>query len=336
MQFAVGADDFITYLTARSLGLQHHRLPLRHFFTVFPFRPHTLFTRHTSPSGHLSYWYRPHTSRTRLPLLFIHGIGAGMRTYTGFLRDFLRSDPASADGQQTGVLALELMPISMRLTRRMPAHDELLSAVLAVLAHHGWGQRGAFVTLAHSYGTIVATHLLRHLARKGCPVGPVLLADPVALSIHWGAIPHNFLYRAPRKASEWQLQYFAAAEMCVAHALTRRFDWAENVLWKGELKGIGRATVALAGEDIIVETRAVREYLCDDGDGGGARLVRAGEERMTRPQGDEGRVGKGGLDVLWFEGINHSEMFERARHWRLLVAILHDYCRVSEEIPPRV
>src|SRR5256886_8319713 len=48
-------------------------------------------------------------------------------------------------------------------------------------------------------------------------VGPMLLIDPVAISIHFGEIPHNFIYRAPRKASEWQLHYFASTDLGIAH-----------------------------------------------------------------------------------------------------------------------
>lgn len=307
----------MTYLTAHRTGLRHHRIPLRHFFTVFPFRPHTLLTPHTSPSHRMSYWYRPHTSTTRLPVLFIHGIGVGMRTYTGFFRDFMQADDAGDDGQ-IGIIAIEIMPISMRITKRMPPRAEMLAGILKILQHHGWDR---FAIMGHSYGTIIATHILQHLKDTG-RVGPMLLVDPVTLSIHWGDIPYNFLYRSPRKASEWQLHYFASTDMCVAHSLTRRFDWSENVLWKDDMKG--RAVmVALASEDIILDPIAVHDYLNDD------------ELEPRSYRADE--IGHGGrhqqrisgLDIVWFDGVNHAEMFDSAKGWNPLVTILQSYCRMA-------
>jgi len=312
VQFAVGADDIMTYSMARYIGLQHHRLPLRYFFTVFPFRPHTLFTKHKSPSDRIAYWYRPHTSATRLPVLFIHGIGVGMRTYTGFLRDFVQAD-AAGDGQ-TGIIAIELMPISIRITKGMPPRSELLAEILKILQHHGWGR---FTLMGHSYGTIIATHILQHLQGTG-RVGPMLLVDPVTLSIHWGGIPYNFLYRLPRKASEWQLQYFASTDMCVAHTITRRFDWTNNVLWKDDMKG-RTITIALASEDIILDPFALHDYLLSDDE-----LA----ARSHKPRDLLRNHHSSGLDVVWFDGINHSEMFDKAEHWQPLVTVLHSYCRM--------
>ncbi|KAK0649312.1 hypothetical protein B0T16DRAFT_491964 [Cercophora newfieldiana] len=214
----VGADDLMTYAAMRYYGLQHFRLPLSRSLTVFPFRPHTIFSQHTSPSKQLSYWYRPHTSTKRLPVLF-HGVGAGLRTYASFLGDFIRNDTVAADDGETGVIAVEIMPISMRMTGGCLPRQEMLAELLAILRYHGWDK---IVVAAHSYGMIIATHLLQTLEPER--LGPMLLVDPVTVLIHWGEVPFNFLYRQPRSASEWQLQYFASTEMGIAHAITRRFD----------------------------------------------------------------------------------------------------------------
>ncbi|EFX01894.1 alpha beta hydrolase fold family [Grosmannia clavigera kw1407] len=315
---AIGTDDILTYAKARLLGLQHYRLPLRDFFTVFPLRPHTLFTRHTSPSSHVSYWHRPHTSPTRLPVLFIHGIGAGLRTYIGFLADFIAADVA-ADGQ-TGVIALELMPISMRVTREMLPREEMLAEILAILDHHGWDR---FAVMGHSYGTILATHLLQHL-ESGGRVGPLLLVDPVTFSMQWGDIPYNFIYRQPHKASEWQLHYFASTDMGAAHSITRRFDWTVNVLWREELKG-RTVTVVLAGRDIILDTRALQSYLAAD-----EELSPHVFDAKDLPASGR-RDAREGLDIVWYDDLNHAEVFESAAAWRPLVPILHSYCEVAYE-----
>ncbi|KAK7211061.1 hypothetical protein V2G26_018239 [Clonostachys chloroleuca] len=54
---------------------------------IFPARLLTLFTTSRSPARSLTYWCRPHTSNTRLPVLFIHGIGIGLYPNIPFLAD---------------------------------------------------------------------------------------------------------------------------------------------------------------------------------------------------------------------------------------------------------
>ena len=53
-------------------GFKHHTIPK--WFHSFPPRPHTILSE-KSADPDLSYWYRPHRSRTKLPVLFLHGIG---------------------------------------------------------------------------------------------------------------------------------------------------------------------------------------------------------------------------------------------------------------------
>ncbi|KAI1430302.1 alpha beta hydrolase fold family [Xylaria sp. FL1777] len=312
----VGMDDLMTYVQGRVMGLDHYRLSLRESLTVFPFRPHTLFTTHKSPSPNLSYWYRQHTATKRLPILLIHGIGAGMRTYTGFLRDLMEND-SNSDGQ-VGIIALEIMPISMRITRGIPPRKELLREIVTILNHHGWDR---FVVLGHSYGSIIATHLLRHPETMN-RVGPMVLADPVTLSIHWGGIPYNFLYRPPRKASEWQLHYFASTDMGVAHSITRRFDWSENVLWKDDMKGLD-ISVVLSGQDIILDPIALRNYLASDSSLKARQYV-----STPSPLSQEG-FGESGLQVLLYEELNHAEIFENRKDWLILVQLVLMYAEMG-------
>ncbi|ROT42901.1 hypothetical protein SODALDRAFT_355092 [Sodiomyces alkalinus F11] len=48
--------------------------------------------------------------------------------------------------------------------------------------------------------------------------------------------------------------------MDVSHTLSRRFFWADNILWKEDIQG-HHATVILAARDLIVDTAAVSAYL---------------------------------------------------------------------------
>lgn len=97
--------------------------------------------------------------------------------------------------------------------------------------------------------------------------------------------------RKPTRANEHLLSYFGSKDIGISHTLFRRFFWADNVLWKDDIHG-HQVTVALAGRDIVTNTKVIREYLTGS----------ANES--------------GGLDVLWFPELDHGQVFDdnRARH----------------------
>jgi len=67
----VGVIDTCSFPVLYPLGFKHHSPGS--IFHVFPPRPFTMFSD-PSPVP-LPYWYRPHRSRTKTPVLFLHGIG---------------------------------------------------------------------------------------------------------------------------------------------------------------------------------------------------------------------------------------------------------------------
>jgi hypothetical protein len=112
-------------------------------FAVFPPRLQTLIGTSSSPSPDLSYWFRPHTSQTKLPVLFLHGIGIGLYPYGNFLAELKQKD---IDGD-VGIIAVEIMPISFRITGEAIAKDVLCKQILTILDHHGFDE---FVLVSHS------------------------------------------------------------------------------------------------------------------------------------------------------------------------------------------
>jgi len=67
----VAVIDMYSPLVLYPLGFRHHSSGS--IFHVFPPRPFTTLSNH-SPAP-LPYWYRPHRSKTKTPVLFLHGIG---------------------------------------------------------------------------------------------------------------------------------------------------------------------------------------------------------------------------------------------------------------------
>ena len=122
-----------------------HRTSLLRFFSIFPLRPFTLFATYSSPGKTLTYWHRPHTSKTRLPILFIHGIGVGLYPYINFLAD-LNANDEDEDGQ-VGIIAIEILSVSSRITAEAMLKEEMCDEVRQTLNAHGWEK---VVLVSHS------------------------------------------------------------------------------------------------------------------------------------------------------------------------------------------
>lgn len=300
--------DTLTHLYMRYHSFQFYRLNTYQSLTVFPPRPLTLMTTYTTPVKTLSYWYRPHTSQSRLPVVFIHGIGIGLWTYAGFLAELNRLQGEHADGA-TGAIAIEIMPISFRLTKAALNRESMKSEILKIVQSHGWSK---FVLVAHSYGSVIATHLLRD-GETSRMIEALLLVDPVSVLLHLPDVAYNFTCRKPAGANEYQLYYFASMDAGVAHTLARGFFWQENILWKEDLQD-RRVTVVLCGKDLIVNTEAVGRYLASDKGHGSTDSTWKTKEWHGQ-----------GLDVIWFGDLDHAQVFETKQDYARLVKVIEYY-----------
>lgn len=281
---------------------------MKSIFSVIPARLAALFTKHVSPAPDLSYWYRPHTSKTRLPILFVHGIGIGLYPYTRFLAEINEHDPREADDGEIGIIAVEIMPISFRITSPIPGRDEICRQINVILERHGFDK---VVLASHSYGSVITTNLLQN-PTTAAKIGPMLLVDPVTFLLHLPDVAYNFTARKPRRANEYQLHYFASTDMMVAHTLARGFFWPQNILWKEELRGRD-VTVSLAGRDLIVDTETVGKYL--------AGVDLKSEDRKWKETNLKGH----GLETVWWSTCDHAQVFERREGRAKLADVLRRY-----------
>jgi hypothetical protein len=116
-----------------------------HSVRIFPPRPQTFIASHRSPAQDITYWYRPHTSRKESPIVFFHGIGVGLYPYVRFLNE-LNQGRGVEDGN-IGILAIEILPISSRITPAILGKKEMCQQIRAILCHHGVEK---FVLVSHS------------------------------------------------------------------------------------------------------------------------------------------------------------------------------------------
>jgi pimeloyl-ACP methyl ester carboxylesterase len=245
--------------------------------------------------------------------LFIHGVGIGLHPYVNFFLELSRAeDPDdSDDGGKVGIIMLELLPICSRVTTPLPLSKSLRAQIHAIVKSHGWSK---FVLATHSFGTFVGSQLL-HDPEIAPLIGPVLLADPAAFLLHLPDVAHNFVARSPSRTMEYILWYFAAKDPLIAHTLHRRSFWIENVLWKDDLENKD-VTVVIGGGDSLVNSSNVKKYLL-------------GEREW---HGNESWTGEG-MDLLWFEGFDHAEVFDWKMSCRMLADVLRDYSAKGRRQP---
>ncbi|PFH55607.1 hypothetical protein XA68_17954 [Ophiocordyceps unilateralis] len=303
--------DSIASISLRYHSFEFYRPSLLQILSIFPPRPLAIISSYRSPGKLLTYWHRPHTSETRLPILFIHGIGVGLYPYINFLTSLNANDEYADPDGQLGIIAVEIMPISSRLTAQAMLKDEMCDEILRIVEAHGWEK---VVLVTHSYGSVVAAHLLRN-SRMERKIGPTTFIDPVSFLLHLPDVAYNFVYRQPSRTKEHVFSYFGSKDIGIAHTLSRRFFWADNILWKEDIQG-HRVTVVLAGRDVIIDAETVGAYLT----GSEAWNLETGRWKHGLWQGDE-------VDVLWFPHLDHGQAFDEKETRSRLVQVVRGYCK---------
>ncbi|KAH6645389.1 hypothetical protein BKA67DRAFT_541616 [Truncatella angustata] len=322
----VGLVDFVAHCYLAWEGFQYHAQPLSKVFSVLPFRLQSTVASKQSPSRQLGYWHRPHTAPDKVPMVFLHGIGIGLVTYAPFLA---RLNNAAHRNGDIGIIAVEILPISFRLTSDPLGKLEFLSQLDTILKSHGWDK---FVLAAHSYGTVLASHMV-HSQTFGSRIQGVVLLDPVSIMLHQPDVAYNFTRRKPRQANEWQLWYFASMDPGVAHTLGRHFFWRENIIWKEELLALPsddgegqspvrrrKVAVCLSERDLIVDTLSVAEYLVGGEDWVPGKASHESDETKIH------HATRDGIEVLWFPGLDHSQLFDTKKDQERVCRVLRQYC----------
>lgn len=207
-----------------------------------------------------------------LPIVFIHGMGAGLSCYVIFLWRLMVS--RGREG-----FALELPEIAQAGSLHVLPPDTFASAVAEMLVAHRHKQ-ACFV--AHSYGTFAMSWIQR--ARSDI-VAEAILMDPVCFHLSQPDVAYNFAYQKPKTLFSAAITSFVRRELFAANVLMRNFYWQHNVLWREELPA--RCVVMLSGNDGILNANFVRQYLEGVDSGSGKSCP---------------------VEVLWFDDFFHSAL----------------------------
>ena len=128
-------------------GFRFHRPSFVSALTELPIRPVTLPSQGRSRCSNLSYWYREHTAKDQLPIVFIHGIGVGLHTYADFLAELNSEVDGHQGSGQAGVIAVEILSISSRICPPALAVDTMRDEIRQIADGYGWRE---FVLVGHS------------------------------------------------------------------------------------------------------------------------------------------------------------------------------------------
>lgn len=250
--------------------------------------------------------------------MFVHGIGIGLYAYVDFIQQLALTGLDDDTDGQVGIIALELLPIGGWICPALPSAAVLRGEIQNIIKSHGWGD---FVLVGHSFGSAVAANILRdsEVAKR---VKATVLIDPICFLLHLPDVAYNFTRRAPSRANEHMLHYFASQDMMTSHTLARRFFWSEHVIFKEELKDLS-VTVVLSGQDLIVPAKVVWTYLT------GKDMVQSTSTPGSAGNGSNGDTEwrDGRLRVLWFEKFDHAGMFASKGARRGVAKIAQEYSR---------
>ena len=84
----------------------------------------------------------------------------------------------------------------------------------------------------------------------------------------------------------------------------------------------------LSERDIVVDAEAVGRYLVR------GKGVRAVDDHRSDEWKRWAWKGKG-LDILWFDGLNHAKLFDATADREILIRVLMNYCKNGYELSPK-
>ncbi|CDH50967.1 transcription initiation protein spt5 protein [Lichtheimia corymbifera JMRC:FSU:9682] len=226
----------------------------------------------TNKFNHLVYWSlvpssSHHQTSREIPIVFVHGIGAGLTVYAEFIHRLVRLGRP--------IFCVELPYVSMRMVEHIPTPEETVREIEMMLTAHGYDEA---VIVAHSLGTAVASWIA-NLAPKR--VVGLVLVDPICFLLNYHHVAFNMLHRIPKRIIEYLIHYFASRELYINYYISRHFQWYQTIFFAHptsttsdpppspvppEQQGpLRNATVFLSENDAIVDSPLITKYLYDAG-----------------------------------------------------------------------
>lgn len=148
----------------------------------------TMYPKSSAHKSRISYYYRPGNHHT--PLVFIHGIGAGVICYAEFIHQLVKSQ------LDRPIFLVELPYVAMHMVDQVPTAKETVAEMTTMLQSHGY-ERAVFIS--HSLGTGVTSWIMNI---NPSIIGGLVLIDPICFLLHYHHVAFNFVHRIPKTLVE--------------------------------------------------------------------------------------------------------------------------------------
>ncbi|KAJ2993046.1 hypothetical protein HDV02_002692 [Globomyces sp. JEL0801] len=197
--------------------------------------------------GSMVSYYRAGTS-CEPSLVFFHGIGIGLGSYTRFILALVKKYPTRT------IVLFEMPSVAMRLSLTHCLPEEFANLCAERLLEVGSTDN---IVIGHSLGTALVRwmdyfhpNLVQHR----------IFVDPICFSLWTSDVAYNFVYRCPEKSQAmFLMKYFSAMEPGIALYLRRYFVWHHNTYFTEHLPK--NCKIYLSERDSIVNTNYVSGYL---------------------------------------------------------------------------
>ncbi|CAI7778379.1 unnamed protein product [Closterium sp. NIES-53] len=189
-------------------------------------------------------------------VVLVHGLGLGLTPYLSFVHMLSRSY------SEKKLIVVELAHLAVRLSTSSPTIDDVADGLTDAMTVHGM-QSAIFV--GHSYGALV---LARQVRKRPETVSAMGFVDPACFLLCLPKVLFNFIYKVPGSSSigdtiaEAVRWFLCGRELQVARALCRGFNWHSYQVWADDIP-VHRSVVMLAGQDQIVPSEHIRNYLAN-------------------------------------------------------------------------
>ncbi|KAF7728214.1 hypothetical protein EC973_006495 [Apophysomyces ossiformis] len=248
-------------------------------------------------SQRISYWFRD-GNRNKKPVVFVHGVGAGLMCYAKFVFSLLSLDAP--------IFCVELPFVAMRCVEDVPTMPEIARDFELMLQYHHFHDA---VFVAHSLGTAVTAFALKSIPKS---IAGVVLLDPICFMLHYKDICTNFVYRIPRTASQYIVKYFGSTELYISHFISRHFYWFQVALYVTPVsshKHIGPVTTPLP--------RATKVFLSE-------------HDNIVDSYRADAYLKRCGINSVLMEGLDHASFLFHPEWERKIIDTINEYTMITD------
>lgn len=137
----------------------------------------------------ISYYYKNTTHSTATPLVFLHGIGAGLVCYAEFVHQLSRQ-------MNRPIFLVELPYVAMHMVDNVPSATDTVTEISTMLNSFGYTKA---VYISHSLGTGVSSWIMNMAPQT---VAGLVMIDPICFLLHYHNVAFNFVHRVPNTPFE--------------------------------------------------------------------------------------------------------------------------------------